>query len=184
MCLYPGCWQCHSGQAGPGETHWESARGNRLPQEDPWRGLLIMCINSSHTYSMSMYYACQMGGVSYIVILDIFWDQGIKFFTLPDVKTYHAHLNSLSQMQWVQQTHLCTFTTDIKGQTELHTQTHVRVRWGPLLSFCLLCINFDLSEMLNWWYAEESMSAVVRVCMCVRGREGGREKECVHVNSC
>lgn len=41
LCLYPGCRQCHSGQAGPGEAHWEPPGGDCLPQEDPRRGLLI-----------------------------------------------------------------------------------------------------------------------------------------------
>lgn len=32
----------HSGPSGPGETHRDSAGGDRLPEEDPRRGLFLL----------------------------------------------------------------------------------------------------------------------------------------------
>lgn len=58
-----------------------------------------------------------------------------------------------------------------------HTRRHLSPVAVPSCHFLFWSSNSDLSEMLNWWYAEESMSAVVRLSLSVIERKRWRQKQ-------
>lgn len=58
-----------------------------------------------------------------------------------------------------------------------HTRRHLSPVAVPSCHFVFWSSNSDLSEMLNWWYAEESMSAVVRLSCSLSVIEGKRWRQ-------
>lgn len=62
-----------------------------------------------------------------------------------------------------------------------HTLRHLSAVAVPSCHFVFWSSNSDLSEMLNWWYVEESMSAVVRLSrsLSVIERKRRRQKQCM-----